>query len=250
MSRKSAYYLGYTLAEMLVVLMVIVILGALGISSFGGLRDTVLVKQNIEDVKQDLQLIQQKAMLLERRETEGWIYGIGIDFREIESGKYTFIKWCSPFSSYGDIRTRSEIIGFNPEKTIGELDFVSGVDNKLNATLPLGENFDTTGFCDGERKQSYVTKMFGLENGKMNMGFDISLTSEVSFVIFEAVTGRAFLYDNNGIPVNYDTKGTFLSDENTLGIIIFRNRGEMADLIEISSLSGGVSHTVVETKDL
>jgi type II secretory pathway pseudopilin PulG len=74
MHTKLAQYRGYTLAEVLIVLMVMIVLGGLGIYSFGGMRDTVLVKQNIEEIKQDLRLAQQKAMLLEKsREKDGYM---------------------------------------------------------------------------------------------------------------------------------------------------------------------------------
>ena len=243
MSKKTARYGAYTLAEVLVVLMVIIILGSIGAYSFGGLRDTVLVKQNIEEIKQDLQLIQQKAMLLEKSQGEGWIYGIGIDFSDIENGRYTFIKWCSPFSSYGDVRTRSEIVAYNPERDIGEADPPYG----LNAVLPVAEELQRGGYCDPAGASQYVTNMPGIEEGKINMGFDISLLYPASYIVFEAVTGRVFLYDEQGIPVNYNSEGEFQEgDENVLGIIIHRNRGNKSDIIRVLPLSGAVDHTIVD----
>jgi type II secretory pathway pseudopilin PulG len=253
MSMKSAQYLGYTLAEVLVVLMVIIVLGTLGAYSFGGLRDTVLVRQNIEEIKQDIQLAQQKAMLLERKQGEGWIYGIGIDFRDISNGSYKFFKWCSPFSEYGNIRTRSEIIAYNPDTSmnIGDLDFDSGgYDHGENAILPISpEDYESNGFCDSLERRKYMTNLSGMENGKINTGFDITLSSNISFVVFEAVTGRAFLYTDEGWPANYDANGVLVTDSETnllanLGIIIFRNRGNMADTISIAPLSGNVKHVV------
>lgn len=251
MNYRSAQYSGYTLGEVLVVLMIVIILGSAGAFSFGGLRDSVLVKQGIEDIKQDLQLTQQKAMLIEKKEDEWWIYGIGIDFTEISEGKYTFIKWCSPFSTYGDPITRSEIIAYSPDYDIGTI-LPSGLGT--NAILPVS-SLDSSGLCDS-RGLSYMTNMTGLEEGKLNAGFDIGLLSyedeehvivTASYVVFEAVTGRVFLYDENGVPINYMLDGTYLP-ERKLELLISRNRGAIADHISVASLSGAVRHDVIKEK--
>jgi type II secretory pathway pseudopilin PulG len=249
MNYRSAQYSGYTLGEVLVVLMIVIILGSAGAFSFGGLRDSVLVKQGIEDIKQDLQLTQQKAMLIEKKENEWWIYGIGIDFTEISEGKYTFVKWCSPFSTYGHAITRSEIIAYDKESSIGT-NLAGGLG--LNAVLPVSP-LDPSGFCN-DRGQSYMTNMPGLEEGKLTAGFDIGLLSSgdeahvtASYVVFEAVTGRVFLYDEEGVPISYMSDGTYLP-ERKLELLISRNRGAMADHISVASLSGTVSHDVIKEK--
>jgi len=251
MNYRSAQYSGYTLGEVLIVLMIVIILGSAGAFSFGGLRDSVLVKQGIEDIKQDLQLTQQKAMLIEKKENESWIYGIGIDFTEISEGKYSFIKWCSPFSTYGHTITRSEIIAYSPDYDIGT-NLPSGLG--LNAILPVSP-LDDSGFCDN-RGLSYMTNMPGLEEGKLNAGFDIGLLfSEdeehvtASYVVFEAVTGRVFLYDENGEPINYMSDGTYIPARK-LELLVSRNRGAKADYIQVAALSGTVSHQVLEDSAL
>lgn len=252
MNYRSAQYSGYTLGEVLIVLMIVIILGSAGAFSFGGLRDSVLVKKGIEDIKQDLQLTQQKAMLIEKKENESWIYGIGIDFTEISEGKYTFIKWCSPFSTYGHPITRSEIIAYDPEYSIGTT--LSGGYGE-NAVLPITPTLDPSGFCDN-RGESYMTNMPGLEGGKLNAGFDIGLLFSEdeghvtpSYVVFEAVTGRVFLYDEDGWPINYMPDGTYIP-ERKLELLVSRNRGAKADYIQVAALSGTVSHEVLEDSAL
>ena len=246
MLKKPALYSGYTLAEVLIVLMIVIILGGLGASAFGGLRDSVLGKQNIEDIKQDLQLVQQKAMLLEKKSEEGWIYGIGIDFTEIDQGKYTFFKWCSPFVAYGDKRTRSEILAYNNEEDIGYNEISYG----YNASLPVND-IEPGGLCDRESGPSYLTTLSGMEEGKLNAGFDISLLNGASYVVFESVTGRVFLYKQAeepnvyGLPFNYDEHGEYLNN-GPLVIEIHRNQGKITDEIKISPLSGAVSHDIIE----
>jgi len=245
MSRKSAQYQGYTLAEVLVVLMIVIILGGVGAYSFSGLRDSVLVKQNIEEIKQDLQLVQQKAMLLEKRDGEGWIYGIGIDFTEISDGKYTFFKWCSPFAAYGDIRTRSEILAYDGEQPIGV-----PTAHGPNAALPL-DDWEPNSLCNRNAGlpdstiSSYLTPMQGIEEGKIHAGFNITLIEDASYVVFETVTGRVFLYDENGLPVSYNSSGVYVPNR-LFGVEILRNRGMIADVIRVYPLSGAVSHDIEE----
>ncbi len=245
MREKSALYQGYTLAEVLVVLMIVIILGGIGAYSFSGLRDSVLVKQNIEEIKQDLQLVQQKAMLVEKRDGEGWIYGIGIDFTDVSNGRYTFFKWCSPFTAYGDIRTRSEILAYDSEQIIG-VPTAYGP----NAKLPL-DDWETSGLCNRNAGlpdstiPSYLTIMPGIEEGKIHAGFNIALIGDASYVVFETVTGRVFLYDSNGMPVSYSPNGVYIPNK-LFAVEILRNRGKVADVIKVYPLSGAVSHDIEE----
>ncbi|MGI6423503.1 MAG: hypothetical protein ACOX0X_02735 [Candidatus Dojkabacteria bacterium] len=253
MNRRSAQYSGYTLAEILVVLIVIIILGSMGAFAFGGLRDSVLVKQGIEGIKQDLQLVQQKAMLIEKSSGEGWIYGIGIDFTAMSEGKYTFIKWCSPFAEYGDVMTRDELLAFDRSHKVGT-NLSSGAG--LNATLPTSSSdFDPSGSCSRDTtitSPSYLTHVPGMEPGKISAGYDIGLLKSndeeavvPSYIIFEAVTGRVFLYGKDGYPINYNQDGKF-SPTRQLEILISRNRGKLADHIQVAALSGRVTHNVLD----
>lgn len=249
MREKSALYQGYTLAEVLVVLMIVIILGGIGAYSFSGLRDSVLVKQNIEEIKQDLQLVQQKAMLVEKRDGEGWIYGIGIDFTDVSNGRYTFFKWCSPFTAYGDIRTRSEILAYDPGQSIG-----NPTSYGPNAQLPLNEEWESSGLCNRNAGfpdstiSSYLTIMPGIEEGKIHTGFKIKLVGDASYIVFETVTGRVFLYDSDGMPVSYSPNGVYIPNK-LFALEILRNRGMIADVIRVYPLSGAVSHDIEERKE-
>ncbi len=247
MFKKSAFYYGYTLAEILVVLMIVIILGGMGAYSFSGLRDTILVKQNIEEIKQDMQLVQQKAMLIEKRSDEGWIYGIGIDFSHVNEGRYTFFKWCSPFPSYGDPATRSEIIAYNPD--LGDIGYPLG-DGTFNGILPTDQEhvFLEESFCDPTLGTAVVS-MPGLEEGKINAGFNIGLLNDARYVVFEAVTGRVFLYKSDGWPINYNESGEY-DPAPVLGIVIMRNQGQMADVLQIGSLSGAVTQSTVKDPEI
>jgi len=242
MKNRTAQYSGYTLAEILVVLIIVIILGAVGAYAYSGLRDTVIVKQDVEEIKQNLQLIKQKSMLLEKKDGESWIYGFGIDFGELTEGKYTFFKWCSPFAEYGNPMTRNEIMAYTEDYDIGRL-----LPDNLGTNGYLAINYET-GFSmceDDEAIGPYLLKLPGLEDGEINAGFNITGYG-AQYVVFEAVTGRAFLYDEYGAPINY-LSATY-DPTNKFYISVLRNRGEIADILTIAPLSGAITHEVVEGK--
>jgi type II secretory pathway pseudopilin PulG len=229
-------YPGFTLIEILVVMSVMIILGGLGLFAFGGLRDTVVINQNIADLKQDIQQIQQDAMLIQKSPDEGWVYGIGIDFTNFTTdGSYTFFKWCSPFDDFGDIKTKSEIPAYNPSEDIL---LATG-----NGYLPVEETLTN---CSGTNQEGLAPYTRYLD-GKITVGFDLEIGVGAQYVVFETSTGRAFLYDQDGKPVNYDTDGNFVSDPEgnveTLFLAVKRNQGKIYENIEIMPISGEIMRT-------
>ena len=98
MTANQNRYFAYTLVEMLVVISIFVIISAIGFSSFYGLRDAISLNEETLSLEQDIRYAQRAALFLERKVTDRWIYGIGIDFSKVESTrKYTLFKWCSEF---------------------------------------------------------------------------------------------------------------------------------------------------------
>ena len=49
----------------------------------------MLVKENVERLKQDVELARQKSLLIDREADDTWVYGIGIDFRDIQEKVHT-----------------------------------------------------------------------------------------------------------------------------------------------------------------
>jgi type II secretory pathway pseudopilin PulG len=244
MKIKSVQYPSYTIMEVLVVLAVVIVLGTLGAFAFGGFRDSTIARENIENIKQNVQLAQQKSMLLERGTNENWIYGIGIDFTQIDQGVYRFFKWCSPFDTYGHPMTRSERPAFDPTQDVGEPLNIEGT--VLNAYLPL--NLDSS---EGSRDMcnlgvlsypsSALVRLSGMEDIRLSVGFNIGLGTfdpPPSYLVFEAVTGRAFLYNADGSPSN-----------NPISITIYRNRGKLVDVVLITP-DGRVLQAVVGPEDI
>ena len=244
MYMRRINYPGFTLIEILVVMSVMIILGGFGLFAFGGLRDTVVINQNIADLKQDIQQIQQDAMLIQKSPDEGWVYGIGIDFTNFPvDGTYTFFKWCSPFDDFGNIKTKSEIPAYDPSQDI--------LLATRNGFLP--ETLLTNCSGSGQEGLAPYTRYV---DGKITAGFDLNIGA-AKYVVFESSTGRAFLYDQDGKPVNYTEQGVFVTnldgEIDTLALFVKRNQGKIHEAIEIMPISGEVMRgegTLIETAEL
>ena len=76
-------------------------------------------------------------------------------------------------------------------------------------------------------------------------------TTPVQYVVFEAVTGKAFLYDATGKPVNYTSAAPnlYYNGSTVLDIAILRDRSTKFDLISIYPSSGTVIHHVYTDAD-
>lgn len=221
--------------EMLVVMSVMIIIGGIGIYAITGLRDAVVVGQDVANLKLDVQRAQHASMLLQKQPGDNWVYGIGIDFSTLpEDGTYKFVKWISGSTEFNSSTMSSELLAFDDSNDSYRID-----NPPTNAILPV---------------QS-LSNLEGFENVSLKAGYNVTLKEstmdepmEISYVIFEAVTGRAFLYDTLGNPVNYShnlTSGELeYSNEDKLVIEISRNQGSKTDVISISPGSGNINHEI------
>ncbi|HRZ84938.1 MAG TPA: type II secretion system protein, partial [Candidatus Dojkabacteria bacterium] len=101
MLKKISRYSGFTLIELLIVMSIIVLLSGLSFSTYQNFQSTIRLNEFINGFEQNIRKVQRDAMLLEKSSNEGWIYGLGIDLRNIEDtvngtfGVYYPFKWCS-----------------------------------------------------------------------------------------------------------------------------------------------------------
>jgi len=208
---KSKIYPAYTLLELLVVISIFIILGGMTFSAFGGLQNTIKMNEYMLNLEQDIRSVQRAAMLLQRNPGEKWIYGLGIDFSGLEEdGVYKVFKWCSPYTDYGDIATKSNIPAFDPTTE-------SGI-TQGNGTLPVADGVPTQSLC-GENIDDMIGALRTLPGYDRTITLpksNISLSytdengdiSEPVYVLFESVSGRAFFYDREGDIFNYNIDGT------------------------------------------
>lgn len=182
-------YTAFTLVEMLIVMSIMMILMGMTFTSFSGLQDTIKMNEYMLNMEQDIRAVQRASMLLERNTEENWLYGLGIDFSQLDpDGKYTTFKWCNPFPDYGDETTRSKVPGYK-----------SGEGNLNGAKLPVGSI--ESGLCTeaGDTLKTLLGYTTELTIPKSTIQYN----SDARYVVFESVTGRAFFYDEGGNLLNY-----------------------------------------------
>jgi prepilin-type N-terminal cleavage/methylation domain-containing protein len=227
--RKLQRYSAFTLLEMLLVLAILSILGGVTASAFGGLEKSVKTSQEALSISQDIRNLQRSSMLLEREVGESWIYGLGIDFSDYTStGEYRFFKWCSPYSSYGPTKTRAELPDFNDENPVG----------LNNGYLPVTDWRETCSIDNGAI-QSYLVEWERGVPAATDVKLNPELNTNVGYILFESVSGRAFFYNSLGELMNYDSSGELLP--NSTNFVLGVSSGSIDKSIEVKNLSGNIS---------
>jgi type II secretory pathway pseudopilin PulG len=232
-------YKGYSLMEMLVVMSIIIIIMGIGFGTFAGLHSSISLSEDIATLIQDVKNAQRSAMFIERRSTERWLYGIGLDFSRLESdGYYRMFKWCSPFDEYGDILTQSSFPNYDPGFSV----------SLTNGTLRT-TNAYTTSSCPTGSPESRIISFEGYTRNISNNLYTFNRSTNPSqdvggtpvYLLFESVSGKAFMYDSDGVLVNYDTDGNLINDRTKL-VIGFRSKTVGVERgLTIDNISGRVS---------
>jgi len=257
MSKYKTKYPGFTLIEMLLVMSIIVILTGMGFSAYQDMQTTIRLNEFVNSLEQNIRKIQRDAMLLEKKSSETWIYGLGIDLRSITTGAdgtfgaYYPFKWCSGFSDYGPIQTRSVVPNYNPEFDYGSgngpwptppspIIKTSNCDlvNELHLYAPYGDS-SIGRMGAGKQQVSVLLEPIYRDDG----GLDV----DPAFILFESVTGRAFFYDASGYLLNfyYDSM-TPVDNAEPIIIKITPPRGGSGKRIIVSHISGRI---LVEAND-
>jgi hypothetical protein len=216
------------------------ILSAFGFSAFSGLRDTVTLNQDLLNLEQDIRWAQRSALFLERNPDERWIYGIGIDFSDFEEdGVYRLFKWCSQFEDYGNILTRSNFPNYNPNFDL----------SNLNGNLSLPGYLQSS--CGSGSSLSEIVRVQGRIDGTVSADFQIDIPNDLNasndvggipnFVLFEAVSGRAFFYDDNGLIVNFESDSEMVPDPIDFSVEVTAPTTGRMKTITITNISGKIS---------
>lgn len=211
---------GFTLIEMMIVMAIFMILFAIGLTSFAGMRDAIAVTENFNNFKQDVRWAQKSSVLLKREIGEWWPYGIGIDLQstaemrsQSSNRTYKFFKWCSPFSNFdpnGSVLLNSELPNYNPSVALGAL-----LNNVKNGYMPTTMNTGCTQCGEGACSNTLV-ELKGRGITQFDSKVDVKFMSDARYILFESVTGRAFLYNANGELLNYSTTGATLDYSPTI----------------------------------
>ncbi len=232
---------GFTLVEMLIVMAIIMLLIGLGFVSTSGMRKSYQIHNFTTTLEEDIKYAQRAAMLLERAGNESWVYGIGIDFRSDSTTEkenqgdlysYKMFKWCSQYPEYSP----------TIEALNGELPYLGqdlpGYESVI-ADIHLGVM--PLDYCSGQSNLVMTKRNLssGLRNSIGHRTGAVRITSEAQVVLFESVTGRAFLYGADNKLKNYSVIGDdvqFVSQPEDLVIQI--GSGENKRTLSIKPVSG------------
>lgn len=245
LSRNRGYG-AFTLIEMLIVIAIIIILGTLSLAAYQRMQVVMRTNEYINSLEQDIRKIQRDAMLLDRKQGEGWPFGIGIDFRDMGKenslGSYKVFKWCSGKPEYGDSRTTSPVPGFdgsNPNSANVSYDqTMQPVD--ACPSNQAGILYLPQGYLDLKPPKSTID----VKDKKIIQGGLISEKNKaLGFVLFESVTGKAFFYNQEGTLINYAFRGNdveLVNKENLSNLVITVKplRGGVGKNLTIENISG------------
>ncbi|MCC7290056.1 prepilin-type N-terminal cleavage/methylation domain-containing protein [bacterium] len=233
-------YHAYTLVEMLIVVSIFIIIAGIGFAAFYGLRDSITLNEKMLSLEQDVRYAQRAALFLERDAGDRWIYGVGLDFSSFASnGTYKIFKWCSQFNSYGDVRTTGELPNFDSNFALGPLNGSLPVNSYGNADCNLGSNVSEL-IEGGDFGERVIASNFNI-NIPVSNNATGDLAGVPVYILFEAVSGRAFLYDVSGNVVNYDSSGSIVSDAIDFVVTIESPRTKREKDISISNISGKIN---------
>lgn len=233
LSTLKRKYPAYTLLELLVVMSIFSILGAMTFASFDGLQNTIKMNEYMLGLEQDVRTVQRQAMLLERSPGEDWLYGLGIDFTETTTtGIHKVFKWCSPFSDYGDIKTKSNLPAYTPLSNLGI---------GRNGWLPTDRVISTSSTCSGEG----LATLAGFDRSIDFPKSSIVIDDGIGYVVFESISGRAFFYNANGELINYNLDGS--QAENVVNFVLTidpQGTGKARQFV-VNNLSGKILSSVL-----
>lgn len=268
MKKEKKNYKGFTLVEMLLVMGISIILSAVGYNSFLSIRESSIARENVELIIQDIESTKLKAMNMESGKDATWIYGFGIDFTEANDlddiGDYTFLKWCSPveeygesFSTYGEVTKNilpnlSTTTDFN--ELINDYPLCNTNDSYRNGRIPTC--YYNSNECLPQRvgliRTNEISTLLDREKDQMEIlpNYNTGLPSYPLFLFFESLTGRAIIYNDDGLPQSYveSVDGVIFNGDNVvpLDIVLHRKRSDKFDLITVYPNSGEVIHHVYD----
>ncbi|MCK9369046.1 type II secretion system GspH family protein [Candidatus Dojkabacteria bacterium] len=233
-------YKAYTLVEMLVVMGIFGIIAGMGFATFYGLRDTMALNQELITFSQDVRNAQRSALFLDRTVGERWIYGVGVDFSQMNSDeRYNTFKWCSQFNDFGDTKTKGTIPNFDKTIPVGS----------QNGNLPTANYLYKE--CSLGISVSELVKLTGTVDKYFESNFNISFPSSNNatgdvggvpvYLVFESVSGRAFFYDSSGNIVNYTSAGLPVDAPVDLVIEVRSPRTRVLKVMTVSNISGKVT---------
>ena len=275
MKKKDKYLKGFSMVEMLIVMGIFIILSVVGFNGFLSIRESFIARENVELIIQDIESTKLKAMNMEGGKDATWIYGFGIDFTQAhllnQTGDYQFFKWCSPVTDYGSSFSFEGEVFYPTENALPNYfksssgyrnvvhDYLyecNTMEYVLDGTIPSCYEVE----CEPNRiqlvKTSEISTLLDREEDQIEV-LNIPGESEFpAYIFFESLTGRAIIYDNEGVALGYEyieapiNDVVFNRDEMIpLDIVLHRKRSNKFDLITVYPNSGEVIHHVYDNSE-
>ena len=217
-------YSGFTIVELVIVMAIMIILFSLVFGALNALLNANSVNEATLTITQDIRRAQRSAMMVERRSDDRWLYGYGLDFGNItdeDNPSYSVFKLCAEESSFdrNEVGHTSDV----PRNDFN-IDVNYGVCNDGNRD-EVWENVKDVSVAEHEILD------FELDNGEI--------------LLFQAVTGKAFIYDVGRDLQGYDDddigEGEWSIDDNDfepLELEIQSHTGVSERVINIYPVSG------------
>lgn len=204
-------YSAFTLIEMLLVMSILVIIGGLSFAAYQQMQVTIRLNEYTNVLEENIRRVQREAMLLKRYPGESWIYGLGIDFTKADNtetwGRYEVFKWCASDPDYGNPRSTTTIPGYAKGSVYGD-------GNGLLPALSATEGRIRCNLNGTEERLIIPGYEIGLAppQGLISFSGGISLVSpdvksQIKYLLFESVTGRAFFYGSDNSLIGYQQEG-------------------------------------------
>ena len=270
-----AKYKGFTLIEMLIVMVIFIALLGLTISSFLGLRTTIQLNQSVQTMQQNFRYAQRSALLLKRDPGENWLYGIGIDLSDIQSERaYRLFKWCTPYRRYGAEATSSRFPawiddgsdfttnGILPTTAGNELWYghltqpdvedcsdssVTSVNTNREAmVVPM--KVQGSGFVTGDSDDPSRVAVNNFED-PLQIGLQPAHATygRPTYILFESVTGNMYFYNQDGELMNYDHPTySRVPDPVDFSFVVWAEDQGVATRISVSHLSGKMVYESID----
>jgi len=236
---EREYFQGFSMVEMLVVIAITIILFAVTGSAFTGIRNSIALNEDVRLLAQDISWAQRSSMTLRREAGEYWMYGIGVDLSQIENGNYTIFKWCSEYPDYdpSQAKLRGELPYFDEKKPI--------LIGNGNLPIDMSGSTITKTSCNALTANTLVpvsgrgvTSLNSIVKSKT----EATSSKNPKYILFESVTGRAFMYDASGNLLNYAyISGAVQIDDKQVPAVISLSAGNFTKDIVVNRVSGQVS---------
>ncbi|MCB9790679.1 type II secretion system protein [Candidatus Nomurabacteria bacterium] len=248
---KSSHplYEGFTLTELLVVMIIFSVLTAISVATFSSLRTNILLSEESQNVSQLIRKTQRSSLLLERKVDEKWLYGIGLDFSTTHvDNKYKVFKWCSTFNYYGDLLTSGNFPNFDPGDPLGP----------TNGNIPSPVT-DSDAYVLSCNKSAILPSDGGLSKqaaeftniqDPLIIGFKGTFNTRPVLILFESVSGRVFFYNKDGLLLNYNSDGTPVSSPTDFEMVLAPPNKSRGTLVKIHHSSGKLSTEILEASQV